>query len=225
MKDKVSAILTAAGNGTRIGKHKILMPINGKAVLWHTLSRFTQSKCIDEIVVVAKEEDQVAFEEVAKALKVVIKIVIGGKERIESLLNGINASTGSIIITHDGCRPFTPVSLIDKVISKTIQYGAVMTAVNPIATVKVGSKGFIEYTLPRRETWIAQTPQGFERSLILNSIEAAVTAQYFTPTDDSELVARFSKKKIYIVPGDDINIKITYPKDIYIAEKILEVNT
>lgn len=223
MKETVSAIITAAGNGTRIGTHKILMPINGKPVLWHTLSRFKKSHFIDEIVVVAKKEDIRAFEKIAQDLKISIKIALGGKERIESLLNGIKVSTGTIIITHDGCRPFTPVSLIDEVVQKTKQYGAVMTAINPTATVKVGNKGHIEYSLPRKETWIAQTPQGFTRSLILSSIENAVKIKYFVPTDDSELVAKFTREKIYIVLGDDINIKITYPKDTYIAEKILEV--
>jgi 2-C-methyl-D-erythritol 4-phosphate cytidylyltransferase len=224
MKERISAIITAAGNGTRMKTHKILMPINGKAVLWHTLSRFKQSQYIDEIIVVAKSEDREAFEKIAHELHMSIKIAEGGKERIESLLNGITMSTGSIIITHDGCRPFTPVSLIDEVIKKTKQYKAVMVGVNPTATVKVGSKGHIEYSLPRSETWIAQTPQGFYRQLIMKAIKAAVKVKYFIPTDDSELVARFTQEKIYIVPGDDINIKITYPKDTYIAEKILEVD-
>lgn len=223
MKNIVSVIITAAGNGTRMKTHKILMPINGKAVLWHTLSRFKESKYIDEIIVVAKEEDRKAFEKIAQDLKINIKIAQGGKERTQSLLNGIKMSKGNIIITHDGCRPFTPVALIDEVIKKTKQHRAVMTAINPTATVKVGSKGYIEYSLPRSESWIAQTPQGYTRTLILNAIESAIKNKYVIPTDDSELVAKFSNKKIYIVPGDDINIKITYPKDTYIAEKILEV--
>jgi len=223
MKEIVSVIITAAGNGTRMKTHKILMPINGKPVLWHTLSQFKKSRSIDEIVVVAKKEDIQAFEKIAEDLEISIKIAIGGKERIESLLSGIKASTGTIIITHDGCRPFTPIRLIDEVIQKTKHNNAVMSAVNPTATVKYGADGYIEYSLARKDTWIAQTPQGFTRSLILSSIEKAIETQYFIPTDDSELVAKFSKVKICIVPGDDINIKITYPKDTYIAEKILEV--
>lgn len=222
-KDVVSVVITAAGNGTRMKTHKILMPINGNSVLWHTLSRFKESKFIDEIVVVSKKEDVKAFEKIAQDLNMKIKIALGGKERIESLLNGIKISRGTIIITHDGCRPFTPVQLIDELIKKTILHGAAMIALNPTATIKYGKDGFIENSFPRKDTWIAQTPQGFRRDIILRSAELAVKNGYFVPTDDSELVVKYTGAKVFIVPGDDINIKITYPKDTYIAEKILEV--
>lgn len=223
MKDKVSVVITAAGNGTRMKTHKILMPINGKSVLWHTLSMFKKSSFIDEIIVVAKEEDVKAFEKIAQNLNVKIKIALGGEERIESLLSGINASTGTIIITHDGCRPFTPVTLIDELIKMTKEHGAAMTAVNPTATIKYSKNGFIENSFSRKDTWIAQTPQGFKRGIILRAAKLAVENKNFVPTDDSELVVKYTGVKVYIVPGDDINIKITYPKDTYIAEKILEV--
>jgi len=225
MKNKVSVILTAAGNGTRMKTHKILMPINGKPVLWHTLSRFKKSQLIDEIVVVAKKEDISAFKKIADDLKMKVIITLGGEERIESLLSGIKASSGTIIITHDGCRPFTPVQLIDDLITKTIQCGAAMTAVNPIATIKYSKTDHIENSFSRKDTWIAQTPQGFRRDIILRTAELAIKDNYFVATDDSELVVKYLNEKVYIVPGDDINIKITYPKDTYIAEKILEVQS
>jgi len=223
MKNIVSVVITAAGNGTRMRTHKILMPINGRSVLWHTLSRFKKSHSVDEIIVVAKKEDIRTFEKIAQDLKIKIKIAIGGKERVQSLLNGIEASAGTIIITHDGCRPFTPVKLTDELIRKTKLYGAAMTAINPTATVKYGTEGYIEKSFSRKNTWIAQTPQGFTRNIIQKAVELAVKNEYFVPTDDSELVIKYTGAKVYIVPGDDINIKITYPKDTYIAEKILEV--
>lgn len=223
MKNTVSVIITAAGNGTRMKTHKILMPINGKSVLWHTLSKFKQSRAIDEIVVVAKEEDIKVFKKIAKSLDLKIKIALGGKERVHSLLSGIKSSTGTIIITHDGCRPFTPVKLINELVHKTILHGAAMAATNPTATVKYSENGYVEKSFSRKDTWIAQTPQGFKRDIILKAAESAVKKGYFIPTDDSELVIKYTGEKVYIVPGDDINIKITYPKDTYIAEKILEV--
>ncbi len=225
MKDKVSAVITAAGNGMRMKTHKILMPINGKSVLWHTLSRFKESSLIEEIIVVAKKEDIKAFKKIAQDLNIKIKIALGGEERIESLLSGINISTGTVIITHDGCRPFTPVTLIDELIKMTKKHGAAMTAVNPTATIKYSKNGFIENSFSRKDTWIAQTPQGFRRDIIVRAAEMAVKNKYFVPTDDSELAVKYAGAKVFIVPGDDINIKITYPKDTYIAEKILEVST
>lgn len=223
MKQPISAIITAAGNGTRMKTHKILMPINGRPVLWHTLSRFSKAHGINEIVVVIKKEDEKTVKKIAKDLSMKIIIAFGGKERINSLLSGIKSSTGSIIITHDGCRPFTPVSLINKVVDEAQKHKAVMTAINPTATVKLGKKNFIEKSFPRADTWIAQTPQGFRKEILLRAIDLAEKNKYNEPTDDSELVAKFTGERIFIVPGDDINIKITYPKDTYIAEKILEV--
>lgn len=225
MKHLISAIITAAGNGTRMKTHKILMPINGKPVLWHTLSRFKKAKSIDEIIVVIKKKDEKIVKKIAKDLSMKIIIAFGGKERVDSLLSGIKSSTGSIIITHDGCRPFTPVSLINKVVAEAQKHKSVMTAINPTATVKLGKKNFIEKSFPRVNTWIAQTPQGFRKEILLRAIELAKKNKYNEPTDDSELVVRFTGEKVFIIHGDDINIKITYPKDTYIAEKILEVQS
>lgn len=222
MNKTVSVVITAAGNGARMGVHKILMLIKGKPLIWYTLRQFKQAKHIDEIVIASKKEDIMSFERILQEMNMKAKIVLGGSERIVSEYNGIMSSRGDFIITHDGCRPFPPVLLINTLVESVIKYGAAMTAVNPTATVKYSKGKYIQSSFPRKHTWIAQTPQGFKRKIILKALKKAIKNKYHVATDDSELVSTLGVK-IRIVPGDDMNIKVTYPKDIYIAEKILEV--
>ena len=163
----ISALITAAGSSVRYGKNKMLERIKGKPLLIRTLERFLACREIDEIIVTARQADKDKFEELTRELDIV-KIVIGGKQRIESVLNAINASSGDILITHDGARPLVKPALIKELISCVKKTGAAMTAVNPTATVKItdNQSMIITGTLPRIKTWIAQTPQGYNRELI-----------------------------------------------------------
>ena len=96
-----------------------------------------------------------------------------------------------------------------------------MTAVNPTATVKMTDESnMIEDTLLRSRTWIAQTPQGFKRDLIKTALENAIEQKYFVPTDDSEIVAKMTNHKVKVVKGHEVNIKVTFPSDIPIVNKL-----
>jgi len=193
----------------------------GKPVLVRTLVQFHQSSKVDEIVVAVKKEETKIYEKLIEKEGLKAKIVEGGPERIVSAYNATVATKGEIIITHDGNRPLTPVWLIEKLIEETKKYGAAMTAIPPIATIKYAEDYIIKESLPRANTWIAQTPQGFKRELIMRAYEKAIKEKYFVPTDDSELVTRLGEK-VRIVPGDPVNIKITYPSDLVIAERLFE---
>lgn len=222
MKNTVSAVITAGGNGTRFNGDKMLALIDGKPLIIHTLDKFQQSKNIDEIIVLIKEKDIKKYQKIIKKAGFTkTKIVPAATERIISVYYGVKAAKGKYVITHDGNRPLTSVNLIDKLINEVIKYGAVMTAVPPTATIKYSHNGFVGKSLPRDKTWIAQTPQGFERKLVLKAFKKAVDDKYFVPTDDSELVTRLGEK-VKIVPSDEINIKITYPQDLIIAEQLLK---
>ncbi len=219
----ISALITAAGSSDRYGKNKMLEPVKGKPLLIRTLERFLACREIDEIIVTAREADKDKFEDLTREL-VIVKIVIGGKQRIESVLNAINASAGDILITHDGARPLVKPALIKELISCVKKTGAAMTAVNPTATVKItdNQSMMITGTLPRIETWIAQTPQAYNREIIKQAMEKAVKEKYFVPTDDSEIVANMTSHNIMVVPGDHSNIKVTYTSDIVIANELFE---
>ena len=219
----ISALITAAGSSTRYGKNKMLEPIQGKPLLIRTLERFLACGEIEEIIVTARSSDKKTYEELTRTLDIV-KIVTGGKQRIESLLNALNASSGNILITHDGARPLVTPDLIEELISWVKKTGAAMTAVNPTATVKITDNQSMKIvrTLPRVKTWIAQTPQGYNREILKQAMEKAVREKYFVPTDDSEIVARMTSHDIVVVPGDHTNIKVTHRSDIAIANKLFE---
>jgi 2-C-methyl-D-erythritol 4-phosphate cytidylyltransferase len=219
----ISALITAAGSSTRYGKNKMLEPIQGKPLLIRTLERFLACREIDEIIVTARGTDKEMYEELTRELDIV-KIVIGGKQRIESLLNALNASSGNILITHDGARPLVKPALIKELISCVKKTGAAMTAINPTATVKItdNQSMLITGTLPRIKTWIAQTPQAYNRKILKQAMEKAVKKKYFVPTDDSEIVANMTSHNIMVVPGDHSNIKVTHRSDIVIANELFE---
>ena len=219
----ISALITAAGSSTRYGKNKMLEPVQGKPLLIRTLERFLACEEIEEIIVTARSSDKQTYEKLTRTLDIV-KIVTGGKQRIESLLNALNASSGDILITHDGARPLVTPDLIKELISWVKKTGAAMTAVNPTATVKITDNQSMKIvgTLPRVKTWIAQTPQGYNRRILKQAMEKAVREKYFVPTDDSEIVARMTSHDIVVVPGDHSNIKVTHRSDIVIANELFE---
>jgi len=219
----ISALITAAGSSTRYGKNKMLEPVQGKPLLIRTLERFLACEEIEEIIVTARSSDKQTYEKLTRTLDIV-KIVTGGKQRIESLLNALNASSGDILITHDGARPLVTPDLIKELISWVKKTGAAMTAVNPTATVKITDNQSMKIvgTLPRAKTWIAQTPQGYNRKILKQAMEKAVREKYFVPTDDSEIVARMTSHDIVVVPGDHSNIKVTHRSDIVIANELFE---
>lgn len=220
-KKLVSAVLTCAGNGTRFGRNKVLSKIKGKTVLQRTVGQFLKSKLIDEVIVTAQKHDINLYKKILKKAKLKARVVEGGEQRIISALNGVKTAKGKYVLVHDGVRPLTPVWLINKVVKTTFQHGAAIAAVNPTATIKHNNKDLaISKSYPRAATWIAQTPQGFKKKWILAAYKQAIKNNYFTPTDDSELVAKLGKK-IKIVPGDYANIKITFPVDLAIAESLL----
>jgi 2-C-methyl-D-erythritol 4-phosphate cytidylyltransferase len=219
----ISALITAAGSSTRYGKNKMLEPIQGKPLLIRTLDRFLACGEIEEIIVTARNSDKQTYEKLTRAFGIV-KIATGGKQRIESLLNALNASSGDILITHDGARPLVTPDLIKELIFWVKKTGAAMTAVNPTATVKLTDNQSMKIvrTLPRVKTWIAQTPQGYNRSILKQAMEKAVMEKYFVATDDSEIVARMTSRDIVVVPGDHSNIKVTHKSDIVIANELFE---
>jgi len=218
----ISAVLTCAGNGTRFGKNKIISLIKGKAVLVRTVEQFKKAKTIDEIIVVAKRHDFELYQNLLDQAKLKVKMVEGGEERIISAYNGVIAAKGEIIITHDGVRPLVSPDLIDKVALAVKKYKAVIAGVPTTTTIKHIQKNLtVKKSLLRTETWMSQTPQGFQKKLLLKAYKKAIDDKYFVPTDDSELVGRLGIK-IKIMEGDQRNIKITFPLDLIIAEGLLE---
>lgn len=223
----VSAIIVAGGAGLRFGGAvpKQFQELSGQPVLLHTLRKFESCELIHEIIVVVSKKwvSFVARDIVERfKLRKILKIVIGGSERQDSVLAGIQARevpTGLIAI-HDGVRPCVSVQKIAEAIRAGQKYGAAVLAVKPKDTIKLESSGFVDKTVPRDSLWCAQTPQVFNAEILRKAYYQALEDGVFQ-TDDSALVERLGFQ-VKLVEGEHRNIKITEPLDLKLAELILQ---
>ena len=138
-------------------------------------------------------------------------------------MNGLDATTGDIVLVHDGVRPFVTEDLIMTVLDAAIDHGAAMIGTPSTVQVKlVSDEGFIEGSLDRAHSWLGQTPQGFRRELLQASYEAAVRDAYQRVSDDADLVHEYTGTPARILPGHVNNIKITTPQDLGTARLIVD---
>ena len=216
---KTTAIIVAAGNGTRMGgvKNKVFLELGGKTVIEHTLETFKKCRLIDEIILVTRECDI----ELCKDFEG-IKVIAGGKTRQESVYFGLcEAKDADIVAIHDGARALITCDIIENAIDDTIKYGASAVGVSSKDTLKeVNGDGFIVKTLDRESTYQIQTPQVFKYDEIKKAHEMAIN-DGFSGTDDCSLYEKYIGK-IKVTKGSYDNIKLTTPEDMVIAQNILE---
>lgn len=223
-KPFVTAVIVAAGNSTRMGGvNKQFLLIDGVPVLIRTLSAFSESNMIDEIVIAAREEDIPKMYAMIKEYKVlkVTDIVKGGKTRQESVFNAIRRSSplSEYFAIHDGARPLVTEKIIEDTVSEAFLTGAAATGVRVKDTVKVvNEQGIITSTPDRNYLWAVHTPQVFERRLYLSAIDNVINSEMFT--DDCKLLEEYGAE-VKMVEGSYENIKITTPEDTDIAQAIL----
>ena len=224
----VSAIIAAAGMSNRMGSkiNKQFIHIDSKPILAHAIEKFETDRFVDEIVVVCREEEiEYCRREIVKkyGFKKVMKIVKGGKERQDSVYNGLMAldKKCDMVLIHDGARPFVKVESIEAGIKGVEENGACIIGVPVKDTIKlIKDECIIENTPDRRFIWAAQTPQCFFYDIIMKAYRQAVEDQ-FIGTDDGMLVERLGYK-VKMIMGDYNNIKITTPEDLIIAESIVK---
>ncbi|WP_416361140.1 2-C-methyl-D-erythritol 4-phosphate cytidylyltransferase [Metaclostridioides mangenotii] len=221
-----SVVVVAAGNGKRmnIGINKQFIKLGEKEVIAHTIQVFYINKDIDEIVVCIKPEEEEYFLDniINKYNFKGVKIAYGGKERQDSIYNGLKKldEKCDIVLIHDGARPFVD----DKIIAESIEEAKIKKAVVvgvPVSdTIKIVKNGEIESTPDRSLLWAAQTPQVFEYDTIKKAYEDAYESGFYG-TDDSMLVERIGQK-VSMVMGSQKNIKITNPEDLKTANQIIQ---
>lgn len=221
------ALILAAGKGTRMGAgiNKQFLKIKGKPILVHTLQVFNIHPEIDSIVLVAAEEEiEYCRKEIVQKYNIskVESIVIGGKERRESVLNGLNEiKISDIVLIHDGARPFVSNRIISEGIKYAKIYGACSCGVRPKDTMKItDNEGFCIDNLDRDTLVNIQTPQCFKYDLI-HKCHKEIIGKEAKITDDTSVVECFGYK-VYIYDGDYKNIKITTPEDMIFAESIMK---
>ncbi|HIE43335.1 MAG TPA: 2-C-methyl-D-erythritol 4-phosphate cytidylyltransferase [Candidatus Omnitrophica bacterium] len=227
-EDKVTVIVPAAGKGIRMNHSlpKQFLPIGGKPILAHTLLNLNRIPDVDSIIVVVNEgRIRWCREKVVNrfGIEKVKKVIKGGSTRQQSVSNGLKSLEEStrIVVIHDGARPFITVDILRRVVDKAKRYGAAICAIPVQDTLKkVADNTQVESTSNRNSLWLVQTPQAFLSSLLLKAYEKALTDGY-EGTDDSAVVERLPHP-VKIVEGSPLNIKVTTPQDLILAEAILE---
>ena len=224
-----SAIVVAAGNSSRMGGcgSKQMMLLEGMPVIVRTLRAYQQCACINEIIVVAKDDERDTYEEFKEKYKLtkIKHVVKGGEDRQESVLRGfkkINPDAGFVAIA-DGARCLSTPDMIERVCRAAYLNGAATAACPVVDTVKKARQNglYIDSTLDRNLIWLAQTPQVFSQKLYRVAAYSALEKN-FRATDDNSLVERLHRKIKLVNCGPD-NIKITTPDDLLRAQKILEM--
>ena len=209
-----------------MGLDKLFSKLAGRKVIAHSIAAFEDSPQVEEIILVAREDRIPAMREMVAAehFEKVRQIIPGGAERHLSVWNGlcaVNAKADYIAI-HDGARPLTTPRLIRKCLKLAKEHGAACCA-SPIPdTIKRASEEqMVSESVERSGVWAMQTPQIFSSGLILQAY-AAVMAKNEPVTDEVSAVQRMGKK-IALLRNDDWNFKITFPKDLEMAEHVLAV--
>ena len=220
-----TAIIPAAGIGARMhsDRAKQMLELGGVPVLVHTLRRFEACDSVDQVILVLQPDltSEVLALISKYNLKKITRVVGGGAERQDSVYRGlqvIKEDDAGIIVIHDAVRPFVRPEEIRVVIERAAATGAAVMALGAVDTIKQVKSGRVQRTLDRRRIYHAQTPQAFRYSVIREAYERAY-ADGFTATDDSQLVERL-RHRVSVVEGSPVNIKITRPFDLKVAEAI-----
>jgi len=228
--NKVSAVILASGSGQRFGDNqpKQFTKLAGLPVLIHTLKSFDVFAGVDEIIVVTNEEYvHHVWDLVGRhGLKKVGKVVGGGGTRQESSRVGIACcSPGTdFVLIHDGVRPFISHQVLHRLVDAVKLHCAVDTVIASADTlVEIDENNFIRNIPDRSRYRRGQTPQAFSHSLILEAHQKAINDSVENATDDCALVLRLGHK-VFVVEGEEQNIKITYPLDLHLADKLFQLN-
>ena len=230
MADWISAIVPAGGRGVRMGSDvpKQFLTLGDVPLLVHALQTFESCSIISEIVLVVPEDDcAYCHDHIVPiyGLKKISRVVGGGRRRQDSVLNGVQVTnpTSDIVVVHDAVRPFVTERMIADVVKAARKHGAAIVAIPLRDTVKrVNFDGLIEETLSREKLWAAQTPQAFQRDILLRAHEQGET-EGVDATDDAFLVERMGLS-VSVVQGSFHNIKVTRPEDLQMGQAILSAN-
>lgn len=223
---RISVIILAGGSGRRMGNKipKQYLPVLGRPLLYYPLKEFEKSR-IDEIILVTQSEKMAYCQtEIVEKyqIKKVKKIVPGGKERYQSVQEGLKEATGDYVLIHDGARAFITEDIIERIIDGVQQFKACIAAMPVKDTIKTAGAGnWVEMTPPRETLWMIQTPQAFETSLIKEAYRRLQKKPMTGITDDAMVVENMMQSRIKLIEGSYENIKVTTPEDLLLGEMLL----
>ena len=221
---KVSAIIPAAGSGSRFGEEKQFKILSGRPLWAYTLDPFIKSSLINEILFIVPEtylnivQSSESF--ILASKKKEIKLIPGGPKRTDSVLNGLYSTkkTNGLVCIHDAARPFIRQSFITETVNSCKDFDGAVLAIPSVDTVKVVKDEIINKTIDRTIIWMAQTPQTFHRDKLLDAFKNNINVHV---TDESVLM-ELSGYSIKIINGDTENFKITNKLDWELAKIIVD---
>jgi 2-C-methyl-D-erythritol 4-phosphate cytidylyltransferase len=222
---KVSVIIPAAGQGRRMeaGVSKQFLLLGGEPILKRTLEVFLNEPSVSAVTLVVPEADVEAVSgEFGGGRGKLSEVVVGGKERQDSVHNGLKSLSADtdVVLVHDGVRPFVTPQMIRAAARAALDHGAAVAAIPVNDTLKrVDARGVIDGGVSREGLWRMQTPQAFRYPLLLRAFDKA-RQDGFYGTDEVSLVERLGQE-VFVVAGAESNIKITRPEDLALAEILL----
>lgn len=228
----LSVIIVAAGSSERMGFDKVFAPIAGKPMIAYTIDAFERTSCVDKIVLVGRGDSLPEFRKLLPTKTKVSNIVPGGAERSDSVRAGLKHvdPKSDFVAVHDAARPMIAPEKIQLVFEACCAHGAA-TLAEPItdtlkrAHVDLAASGqpepslMVTESVDRKQLYAMQTPQIFKRDL-LEQAYAKALEKCLSVTDEVSAVELLGHK-IVIVPNQDFNFKITYPRDFLLAEFVL----
>ncbi len=212
-----SLILVAAGMGSRMGAsvNKLLLEHDGRSLISYTLSHVLESRRLEELILVVKDEERTFFEEILKTLspKIPVKLAPGGKTRLESVRHGLDFlhADSEKVLVHDGARPFVDGATIDRAFDTlTAETPAVVVAIPCVDTIKEVEGSQVSCTLDRSRLHRAQTPQGALTPLLKRAMASLTSEEGIT--DDASVLER-AGVPVKVLPGKEDFFKVTTPGD------------
>jgi 2-C-methyl-D-erythritol 4-phosphate cytidylyltransferase len=222
----VSALIVAAGKGTRMGPNvdKLFLEVAGRPVVAHTWGQFDRNPLIEEVVLVVRDGMEQTFLGLSKrfGFKKPFKIVVGGKERQDSVSNGLSAlhEASEIVAIQDAARPCTSRQLIKATLEAARQVGAAVAAQAVTDTIKESNDGtMITRTVDRSKLWAVQTPQTFRVEVIRRAMREV--HQRGLPVTDDTAACELIGQPVQLVIGTEPNPKVTRPEDLPYVELLL----
>jgi 2-C-methyl-D-erythritol 4-phosphate cytidylyltransferase len=218
-------VIPAAGKGKRMkaGRNKLLLELEGKPVIIHTLAVFEADPSCEGIVLSIHPDERSEFEQLLLTYNIqkVYAFATGGQERQHSVYSGLKMlpPESDIVLVHDGARPFITRETIARLARSASDTGAAIAAVPVKDTIKQAEGGTVSQTVDRANLWSVQTPQAFQMAVLLPAQQKA-EEEPFLGTDESSLVER-TGYSVQIVESDYDNIKLTTPEDLYFARAII----
>ncbi len=219
----LSAIIVAAGVSERMGFDKLFALVSGKPVIAHTIAAFENTNCVDEIIWVGRADSLGELQKVVGKATKVKKIVAGGAERSDSVQAGLEQidPKSDFVAVHDAARPMITPEKITRVFEVARTSGGATLAEPINDTLKRADVDLaVKESVDRSGIFGMQTPQVFEKKLLEKAYDL-VAKKKISVTDEVSAVELLGHK-IVLVPNHDFNFKITYPRDLPLAEFVLK---